>query len=544
MRQSGLRLFAKKCLDRVGAALVLLAASPALLIVAVAIRRKMGTPILFHQLRPGLKGKPFLLYKFRTMRDACDASGNPLSDAERLTPLGAFLRSSSLDEFPELWNVLRGELSLVGPRPLRMEYLPRYSREQNRRHEVMPGVTGWAQVNGRNALSWEEKFNLDTWYVDHWSLWLDFKILLSTVWAVAARKGIANDSHATMPEFLGSTETAPLTRKIESPQGEAVKPSILLTSAGRRTSLLQAFLSPAHRRGWRVFAGDRDPLAPALYLADDARRLPPILSSEYVGALLDFVEKDGIRLIVPTIDTELAILAESSEQFLAKGCVVLVSAKKLVEVAGDKWLTVNTFGKAGIATPRSWLADKYDQGNLPSALFVKPRNGSASQDAHAIDRSELASVLPTVPNAIIQERLVGPEITIDALLDLDGRPIHFVPRRRIRTMSGESIQGVTIDDSELRAWVLRILDIASELGGRGPLTLQAFLTADGPVLIEVNPRFGGGFPLTQAAGGCYPEWLLSSLEHERLEPRFGEYERNLYMTRHHVEIFTGNPLWK
>jgi carbamoyl-phosphate synthase large subunit len=318
--------------------------------------------------------------------------------------------------------------------------------------------------------------------------------------------------------------------------------SILITSAGRRTSLLKAFLEAAHRRGWRVLAGDLDPLAPALYLADRGLPLPPVLSADYVRTLLELVEQENIRLVVPTIDTELPVLAQNVKAFAVKGCVALVSSSRLIKIAGDKWLTVKSYADAGISTPRSWLPQNVN-GNLPENLFLKPRDGSASQHAYAITRSQLARLLGQVPNALIQEKLEGPEITIDALLDLKGQPIHFVPRVRIRTMSGESIQGVTIDDDELRAWLLKILGVTAALGGRGPITLQAFLTPRGPVFSEINPRFGGGFPLTEAAGGHYPDWILRDLEEEKLAPCFGEYRKNLYMTRYYVEHFTEQPLW-
>jgi lipopolysaccharide/colanic/teichoic acid biosynthesis glycosyltransferase len=183
-------------------ALVLL--SPLLVLVALLVRYKLGTPVLFCQQRPGLHGKPFAIYKFRTMTDACDAQGNLLPDSERLTSFGRLLRSTSLDELPELFNVLKGNMSIVGPRPLLMRYLDRYTREQMRRHEVMPGLTGWAQVNGRNALTWPEKFALDTWYVDNASLWLDLKILWLTVVKTVRREGINQPGHATAPEFMGN----------------------------------------------------------------------------------------------------------------------------------------------------------------------------------------------------------------------------------------------------------------------------------------------------------------------------------------------------
>ncbi len=174
-----------------------------LLILCLLIRRRLGSPVFFRQIRPGLHGQPFEMVKFRTMTDACGPDGALLPDAERLTPFGRFLRSTSLDELPELWNVLKGDMSLVGPRPLLMEYLPLYSPEQARRHAVRPGVTGWAQVNGRNAISWEEKFALDTWYVDHQSLLLDIRILWLTVKKVLVREGISAAGEATMGKFTG-----------------------------------------------------------------------------------------------------------------------------------------------------------------------------------------------------------------------------------------------------------------------------------------------------------------------------------------------------
>ena len=196
----------KRWLDVVGAAGILILTAPILAIVAVLVRFFLGTPVLFRQLRPGQHGRPFLLVKFRTMRDAVGPDGKLLPDEQRLTRLGRWLRATSLDELPTLWNVLCGEMSLVGPRPLLMKYLDRYTPEQARRHEVKPGITGWAQVNGRNAISWEQKFELDVWYVDHQSLGLDLKILWMTVFKVLKRSGISASEHATMPEFRGTSK--------------------------------------------------------------------------------------------------------------------------------------------------------------------------------------------------------------------------------------------------------------------------------------------------------------------------------------------------
>jgi sugar transferase EpsL len=230
---TGLRRSAKRVIDVLGAAGGLIALAPVLLLITLAVRRSLGSPVLFRQVRAGRHGRPFALLKFRTMTEARDATGQLLPDEQRLTRLGSWLRSTSLDELPELIDVLRGDMSLVGPRPLLPEYLPHYSTEQARRHEVRPGITGWAAVQGRNALSWERRLALDVWYVDNWSLGLDLKILLMTVVKVLKREGISAEGHATMPRFddnAGRGTTA------EAAAGEAQRGS-----------------APAlHAPGWRV----------------------------------------------------------------------------------------------------------------------------------------------------------------------------------------------------------------------------------------------------------------------------------------------------
>ncbi|WP_298065723.1 sugar transferase [uncultured Acinetobacter sp.] len=196
----------KRLLDIVIASIALVILSPLYIFVAYKVKKNLGSPVLFRQVRPGLHGKPFEMIKFRSMKDAVDAQGNSLPDSERLTPFGKMLRSTSLDEMPELWNVIKGDMSIVGPRPLLMEYLPLYNKEQAKRHDVRPGMTGHAQVNGRNAISWEQKFKLDTWYVENQSLWLDFKIMLRTVKKVIAKDDINADGEATAAPFKGNRD--------------------------------------------------------------------------------------------------------------------------------------------------------------------------------------------------------------------------------------------------------------------------------------------------------------------------------------------------
>lgn len=194
----------KRLFDIIIASTALIILLPLYAFIAYKVKKNLGSPVLFRQVRPGLHGKPFEMIKFRTMKDAVDEQGNPLPDSERLTPFGQMLRSTSLDEMPELWNVIKGDMSIVGPRPLLMEYLPLYNEEQAKRHNVRPGMTGHAQVNGRNAISWEEKFKLDTWYVENQSTWLDFKIMFKTVHKVLAKDDISAEGEATMTKFTGT----------------------------------------------------------------------------------------------------------------------------------------------------------------------------------------------------------------------------------------------------------------------------------------------------------------------------------------------------
>ena len=196
-------LFIKRVFDLIVSLLAMAVLFPVMLVAAFLVRVFLGTPILFKQQRPGYKGQPFFMYKFRSMKNSFARDGTPLTDAERLTGFGRMLRSLSLDEMPELFNILRGEMSFVGPRPLLMEYLPLYSPEQARRHDVIPGLTGWAQVNGRNAIDWPTRFELDVWYVDHWSFWLDLRIILLTVWKVISREGINQEGQSTVEYFKG-----------------------------------------------------------------------------------------------------------------------------------------------------------------------------------------------------------------------------------------------------------------------------------------------------------------------------------------------------
>lgn len=303
-------------------------------------------------------------------------------------------------------------------------------------------------------------------------------------------------------------------------------------------------MAAAHARGGTVIAGDVDGLAPALYLADLAVRTLGNRDPGFLADLVAHAERHSIGLLVPTIDTDLPVLADGRAAFERVGCRLAVSSPSFIAISLDKVATGVTFGAAGIAVPRSWVPAVDAMTDLPPDLFVKPRQGSASKDTYRVARGDLDRILGIVPDPVVQEVLTGSEITIDALLDLDGRPIHYVPRIRIKTLGGESVQGVTLDhDDAVDAWIERVLDVCAATGAIGPLTLQAFLTPAGPVLSEINARFGGGFPLALEAGGDYPAWLLDMVAGRPIEPRLRTYEGGVYMTRSHVEHFTRRPLW-
>ena len=320
--------------------------------------------------------------------------------------------------------------------------------------------------------------------------------------------------------------------------------NVLITAAGRRTGLVRAFGVEVRKRGGRVYAGDVDALAPALYDADEGLRTKRTDDPEYVADLLEAVSRHSIGLVVPTIDGELPVLALAKDRFLSLGCRVAVSDPTFVATTLDKHVTGVVFGAAGIHVPWTWLPPVALIDDLPSSLFVKPRRGSASQDAYIVERGRLDSILPLITDPVVQEVLEGPEITIDALLDIQGEAIHYVPRLRMRTLGGESVQAMTLEhDASLESWIERVLRVCRRLGASGPLTIQAFLSPVGPVLSEINARFGGGFPLAHAAGAEYPAWLLDMAEGKSVPPRLREYESGLYMTRYNEERFTRHLMW-
>lgn len=313
--------------------------------------------------------------------------------------------------------------------------------------------------------------------------------------------------------------------------------NVLLTSAGRRTSLLQFFQSAASEQDGAVWAGDADPLAPTLQIASHSIALPPIQDRMYVPTLLDRVETLDLDIVIPLIDPDVQALSSVRHQFLTAGCQPLLSTPSFLELVHDKWKTVKHFSENGIRTPSSWRPAHSSPEDWPDPAFIKPRRGSASKNAQRVGREHASSVAASINAPLLQEVIEAPEITIDALFDLDGTLIHYVPRLRIRTMAGESIQGRTLSDPDLHSWLRHLLPHLGTIGARGPITVQAFRTDPDPTLLEINPRFGGGFPLTHAAGGRYPKWILQMCNGTSVSPRLGDYKTGLCMTRAYTEWF-------
>lgn len=509
----------KRGLDLAVASVTLVVLSPVSLLIGCLVLATMGRPVLFRQTRLGYEGRAFVLYKFRTMTDARDESGDLLPDAQRLTRLGRFLRQTTLDSLPELFNVLRGDLSIVGPRPLLPEYRDLYTPEQWRRHEVRPGMAGPVLAEGRNALPWDEKFRWDVWYVDNWSLRLDMKIFAQGVWKVLKGEGVRAPGHATMPHF-------------EVGESTVSRINVLFTSAGRRVELLRAFkqaYADLNLAG-NVVAIDADPLAASLQVADRRYVVPRIESPAYVSTLVDICRRENVGAIFPLIDPEIPLLATHRSELEGFGSRVVVIPDAAVAIARDKGLTYEFFHRLGVPSPRTWTAEEIARRRPELPLFVKSRFGSAGEHAFKVnDQRELAFFLEYVPDPIVQEFLSGPEITSDVVCDLSGNVLAVVSRQRIEVRQGEVAKGKTIHDPRIIDYCVTI---AKGLEAIGPITVQCILKDGEPNFTEINPRFAGGIPLSIAAGVPAPRWFLALLAGLPIQPPpLGTYQAGLVLTR-------------
>jgi carbamoyl-phosphate synthase large subunit len=532
--------------------------------LALVVRLAIGAPIIFKQQRPGLHGRPFMICKFRTMSDARNATGRFLSDAERLGWFGRFLRSTSLDELPELINVLRGEMSIVGPRPLMMEYLPRYSAEQMRRHDVLPGITGLAQINGRNAASWPRKFELDVWYVDHRSMWLDLKIIATTTWKVLKRDGINQSEGVTSEPFMGNAYIARSRNSVHVKLDSQVTgtgaasmnngvrvTNVLFTCAGRRTFTIRAFQQALNNCG-RVFACDASPDAPALQIADKGFVVPPADADNYIDVLLTICREQRVRLLIPAVEPELPLLAAHRTRFLKIGTLPLVSLPEIVAICYDKLETAAFLDRCGLAAPRTYVQFEAAQkalsrGEITFPLVVKPRWGVSSiglaiaEDDQELDFafktaekqiacSFLAQASAATPGGcvLIQERLSGEEYGLDIVNDLNGRHVCTFAKRKLRMRAGQTDRAVTVKDQTLEKLGQTI---GENLGHVGILDCDLFVSDEGCRIIDLNPRIGGGYPFSHIAGGNVPAALIAWMNGEEADPRCFQIQPHVAVAR-------------
>ncbi len=543
---------AKRLFDVIAAAAALLILAPVLAALALIVRLVIGAPIIFKQQRPGLFGRPFTIYKFRTMSDARDAVGCLLPDAERLGWFGRFLRSTSLDELPELINVLRGEMSLVGPRPLLMEYLPRYSAEQMRRHDVLPGITGLAQIKGRNAANWPRKFELDVWYVDHRSMWLDLKIIAATVWKVLTREGINQSASVTSEPFMGNLDLAHSDKgSLEASKNGARAMNVLLTCAGRRCFTLRAFKQALNNCG-RVLACDATREAPALQIADRGFVVPSVDADNYVDALLTICRDQRVRLLIPALEPELPLLAAHRARFLEIGTLPLVSSPEIVATCYDKVETAKFLERCGLIAPRTYVEleavrQALARGEITFPLVVKPRWGVSSiglaiaeddeelrlafnTTEKQIGRSFLAQVSATAPGrcVLIQQRLSGEEYGLDIVNDLNGRHVCTFVKRKLKMRAGQTDRAVTVKDKKIEK--LGQL-IGEQLGHVGILDCDVFASDERYRVIDLNPRIGGGYPFSHVAGANVPAALIAWINGEEADPSCFQIQPNLAIAR-------------
>lgn len=498
--------FFKRFYDIILSGLAIVILSPVLLILIVVGAIKMKGNPFFTQLRPGKinkrtgKEKIFKLIKFRTMTCEKDENGNLLPDEKRLTKYGRILRSTSLDELPELFNIFIGHMSIVGPRPLLVQYLPLYNLEQKHRHDVRPGLTGYAQANGRNALSWEEKFKMDVYYVKNVSFFTDIKIIFQTALTVFKREGISSTTCTTMEFFTGSKD----------------KVKILFTCIGRRVELVQAFRKAAEetQTDLELFSTDVSDSAPAAKFTDKTFVAPKISTPEYLPFLINLCKEERIDALIPTIDTDLMLLSENKDKFKEVGTEVLVADKEKVAVCRDKTVTGEYFNSIGLSAPLSFSDyAEYDKG-FPA--FIKPKDGSSSIDAYRVNNEEeLKACAEKIKDYVVQPFVTGEEYTIDVFCDLDGCPIFITPRIRLAVRAGEVLKTRISNKADI---VEEIKVLINDFKPRGAITVQLIRDTQTQKnwYIEINPRYGGGAPLSIKAGADSPRALLKILKGEKV----------------------------
>ena len=515
----------KRPLDIVCALAALIVFCWLYLILAFLVRIKLGSPVLFTQNRVGRDERIVKLYKFRTMTEEKDEDGNLLPDEKRLTKFGRLLRSTSLDELPEAINILKGDMSIIGPRPLVEQYVPYYTEEEHHRHDVRPGLSGLAQVNGRNFIDWDHRLAFDVQYVKKITFIGDLRIILQTALKFIKKEDIAVDTNKVESNFA---EERRAKRGLESM-------NILILSAGTRNKIVQYFVKTLNGKG-RVIATDMSNLAPAIYEADKHHIVPKMTAPEYLDVVLDICKKEEITGVLSLIDPELSLLAGNREKFEAIGTTVIGSSYALCEMSLDKfqmykWLTAHGYKCAKSYMDKEAFLTDVDAGGITYPVFVKPARGSASISISKVyDRETVELLFAHEDGLMIQEFLNGQEIGADVYIDMVSHEVVSIfTKKKLKMRAGETDKAVSFQDEKLFALIERFV---RDAGYSAQIDIDIFDVNGEYYISEVNPRFGGGYPHAFESGADHMKLIVNNLEGKANECVIGQYENEIYMMKY------------
>lgn len=523
--------YVKRLLDIVLALCCIIVSGPVLLVTALLVRVKLGSPIIFRQERPGKDNKVFTLYKFRTMTDAKDSDGNLLPDSQRLPGFGKLLRSTSLDELPEFFNILFGHMSFVGPRPLLTQYVQLYNPRQSRRHEVLPGLTGLAQVNGRNAISWEEKFEFDIEYVENLSFFLDLKIVCKTFQKVLQRAGISAYESVTMESFQGTGK-----RKFSKYRNDR-ESRILFTSVGNKVELIETFLYAAGNANQKIYlvGADASPEAPALYKCHSHYQTKKPGEEGYIRQLLSICRKERIDLLIPSDEKEIFLLSERRRQFEDAGTRILLSKEEHVCFCSNKLWTYRFFRQSGVDCPQNVSSvEEYQQG-YPCLLEILDPEGNITSTRKVKEKEELVYLAAQYEHISIRPFLEGVIYEIDVFCDFEGNPVFITPRAKEQAYGNEHSRFRVVKSAEITEEVKKII---AAFRPSGPLTIKMLCqeTTGKRYYLRMEPRFDQNVTVSIKAGADSPMAILKMLhgEEQKFQPNaaddnilFGRIEKSI-----------------
>ena len=513
----------KRLLDIIFSFIILVIFSWLYIILAVMVRVKLGAPVLFKQERTGYRNSRFMMYKFRTMTSDTDENGQLLPDDQRMTKFGNFLRSASLDELPELFNILRGDMSFVGPRPLLPMYVDLYSPRQIRRHEVKPGLTGLAQVSGRNTIGWEEKFEFDLEYSDNISFKLDLKILVLTVKKVFARADINASETVTMEGFKGTKK-----QRFGSKHKEKLK--ILFTNPGRKVELIQTFLYAAGNLGINIetYGADISLGLPAMLICDKEKKVVSAKSPGYPDQIIDICRKEKIDLVIPLSEAD-RVLSKHIDKFEKIGTKIVISNEAVTSLCMDKRRIIDFFASCNLHTTKA--VDTYTdyKGGYPAAIELKEKN-KGIYSYRVNNEKEMQYYIVRFENYLIRPFIEGAEYEIDVFCDFEGNPIYITPKKR-ETMQGKEVARYRVVQDSMM--IIEVQSIIENLKPKGPLTIGVIKEKGTGYnyYVGMRPMFSVDSTISIKAGADSPTALLKLMFGAKLDYQQGAADDNVLFSR-------------